>query len=265
MKRTTRSNLILLGIVVVLGIAATLKIQRELGQFEPPLGTLDPDSVREVTVACLQCPSARRFERTDGHWRMLEPYALPADDSQVDRLVAIAASPVRSRRPLASLDAAKIGLDPPLITLAIDSLHLRIGRTDALNGDRYIAVGDAIAMVPDRFSPFLLAAPAGELDRHLVPRGSTLASLRIDGVERPELAVAWMQAEASRVAASAGQKSAGTFAKAELRLLDGSDIHYAIVLDGDTAIARRDQPALDFALAPGQVQLLIGDAGAGSR
>lgn len=265
MKRATRSNLILLGIVVVLGIAATLKVQRELGQFEPPLGTLDPDSVREVTITCLQCPSARRFERTDGHWRMLEPYALPADDSQVDRLVAIAASPVRSRRPLASLDAAKIGLDPPLMTLAIDSLRLRIGRTDALNGDRYIAVGDTIAMVPDRFSPLLLAAPASELDRHLVPRGSTLAAIRVDSVERPELAAAWMQARASRIGASAASPSAGAFASAELRLGDGSVIRYAIILDGDTAIARRDEPALDLVLAPDQLQSLLGDAGAGSR
>lgn len=263
MKRAVRSNLILLGIVAVLGMAVYLTVQREIAQFEPPLTSLDPGFVRHVTVGCLQCVP-RRFERVDGHWKMLEPYAMPADDGLVDRLVAIAVSPVRSRRPLDSLDAEKIGLAPPLMTLEVDRLRLAIGRTDALNGDRYVAVGDSIAMVPDRFSPFLMAAPASELDRHLVPRGSTLASLRIDGIERPELAAAWRRAVASRVT-PADVSSGGALATAELRLGDGSSIRYEITLDAGATIARRDQPALGFALLPEQVQSLLGDAAPGSR
>ena len=41
MRRASRSNLILLGLVVLLGLAAWWQVEREVAGFEPPLSTLD--------------------------------------------------------------------------------------------------------------------------------------------------------------------------------------------------------------------------------
>ena len=79
MKRATRTNLILLGVVAVLGLAAYWQVNKEIAQFEPPLSVLDPVTINQVHVTCLQC-TPRRFERIDGHWKMREPYNLPAED-----------------------------------------------------------------------------------------------------------------------------------------------------------------------------------------
>jgi hypothetical protein len=259
MNRATRTNLLLLGVLCILAAAVYLQVNREVARFEPPLSRLDPASVQTIRVECLHCV-ARRFERVDGHWQMREPYDLPASDAQVERLLAIAGSVVRSRRPLGDLDAGKVGLDPPLMHLQLDALSLDFGTTDVLNGDRYVRVGDHIAMVPDRFSPFLVAVPASELDAGLLPRGSELARLRVNGVERPDLQAAWSDARATRVAASVEGGSRASQPSAELVLADGSRIRYRLIAEGDELAARREAPALDYAIDAAQAHALFGDA-----
>ena len=264
MNRATRTNLLLLGVLAAVGAAIYLQIGREVARFEPPLSALDPASVRTIRVACLHCV-ARRFERVGEHWRMREPYDLPADDAQVERLLAIAGSAVRSRRPLTDFDAARIGLDPPQLQLQLDDLQLDFGSSDALNGDRYVRVGDSIAMVPDRFSPFLAAAPASELDRHLVPRDTVPTTLRVNGIERSDLLGAWTNARAARVRASAEVVGTAPAPVAELLMADGALIRFRLGHDGGALIARRDEPALDYALDEATAQALFADAEPAAR
>lgn len=258
MKRATRTNLILVGFVAALGFAAYWQVGKEIAGFEPPLSALNPETIEHVRVACLQC-IPRRFERIDGHWMMREPYNLPADDAQVARLLSIAAAPVRSRRAFASLDAKKIGLNPALISLDLDTVHFDIGTTDAFNGDRYVRIGDTIAMAPDRFSPFLVAAPASELDRHLLPRGSVLTSLKINAIDQPDLIEAWTGALAERITASSSSTAGATDAIVDMQLDDGTAISYRIVRKGDVVVARRSEPALSYTLSPGQAIDLLGE------
>ena len=257
MRRASRSNLILLGLVVLLGLAAWWQVEREVAGFEPPLSTLDVAAIQRVEVSCAQC-RRRVFERDGAHWTMREPYLLPADDAVVARLLSIARSPVRRRHALDAFEAAKVGLAPPLMSLDLDDEHFDIGLTDALGGDRYVRTGDRIAMVPDRFSPFLVAAPESELDRHFVPRGSNLASLRIDGKLRADLVEAWTDAQATRLVADtdAGDAAAGT--PVDLQLGDGSTVEFTLVADTDGVVLWRKSPRIRYMLAPGQPQALLG-------
>lgn len=257
MRGLSRSNLILLGLVVVLGLAAWWQVEREVAGFEPPLSTLDVAAIRRIEVSCVQC-RRRVFERDGAHWMMREPYPLPADDAMVARLLSIARSPVRRRHALDAFEPAKVGLAPPLMSLDLDDEHFDIGLTDALGGDRYVRTGDRIAMVPDRFSPFLVAAPESELDRHLVPRGSTLASLHIDGKLRADLVEAWTNAQATRLVAVADGDAAATGTQLDLQLADGSKIEFTLVADADGVFLLRRSPRIRYMLAPGQAQSLLG-------
>ena len=259
MRRTTRTNLILLGMAGLLGLAVYWQVGKETAGFEPPLSDLNPARIQRVTAGCHVC-SERRFERREGHWWMLEPYALPADDELVKRLIKIAASPVRSRRPLQEFDAGKIGLEPPLMHLQLNDQLFDIGVTDALLGDRFVRDGDIVAMVPDRFSPFLVAAPESELDRHLLPRGSGLASLKINGADRPDLIEAWSGALAKQITASSNPSANAADTVVNMQLDDGSTISYDIARNGDVIVARRSEPPLSYALSTEQSTLLLGDA-----
>lgn len=162
MKRRTRSFAMLAGACAVLGAAVWLQVQRERTLARDPLTTIDLAAVRTLRVDCRGC-APRRFERVDGHWQMREPRDVRADEAAVERLLAIATAPVRFRHARGSLDAAKIGLDPPQAVLTLDERALRFGATDAIDGDRYVDTGEAIALVPDRFSALLFEPAEREI------------------------------------------------------------------------------------------------------
>lgn len=162
MRRRTRTHLILLGLAAALGALVYAQLRHEDTLAPEPLTAIDPATVHAIAVACDGCTS-RRFEKVGAQWRMLEPYAREADAAAVEKLAAIARSPVRYRHAAGELDPKKLGLDPPLATLVLDGTTLKFGSTDAIHGDRFVEVGGAVALVPDRFSARLFAAPENEV------------------------------------------------------------------------------------------------------
>ncbi|HEU4662958.1 MAG TPA: hypothetical protein VFS55_02885 [Dokdonella sp.] len=158
MKRRTRTLVFLVCAAALLGAAVFAELRRERALALDPLTTLDLAAATRVEVTCAGC-AARHYRKVDAHWRQRDPDA-PADEAFVARLLAIAHAPVRVRYPAHDFDPARIGLVPPLATLRIDDAELRFGATDAIRGDRYVAVGDAVALVPDRFSALLFKAAA---------------------------------------------------------------------------------------------------------
>jgi hypothetical protein len=162
MRRHTRTNLFLLVMVVLLGIAAFAELRRESAMARDPLTTIDTDRIRTLSIECLSC-TARRFEKVGDQWFMRQPKDAPASANAVARLIAIVRAPVRFRRPAGELDASKLGLIPPLATLVVDGVPLKFGTTDAIHNDRYVEFGGTISLVPDRFSVLLFATPESEL------------------------------------------------------------------------------------------------------
>jgi hypothetical protein len=162
MNRRTRTNLFLALMVGVLGAGVYAELRREDAIAIEPVTSIDPARVKDVRIACVEC-SPRHFRKVDGHWRMLEPFAEAADDARIERIAAIARAPVRFRHAANELDAKRLGLDPPWATLRLDDAVMTFGTTDAIHGDRYVRVGDTIALVPDRFSALLFTKPESEL------------------------------------------------------------------------------------------------------
>ncbi len=160
MKRRTRSLLFLAAIATLLGAAIWLQLRREAARFADPLISIDPASVRLVELDCTGC-TPRRYEKRAEGWYLSAPREAPADPGYVEKLIAIARAPVRTRYAPGELDPAKLGLEPPQASLRLDGLLLRFGTTDAIHADRYVAVGGAIALVPDRFSALLFAGERG--------------------------------------------------------------------------------------------------------
>jgi hypothetical protein len=161
MRRKTRTNLILLAMVVLLGAGVYAELRRERAIARDPLTMIDPAMIRTLAVTCLGC-ATRRYEKTDGHWVMREPEVKAANDDAVARLASILSAPVRHRRPAGELDPKKLGLDPPVATLQADGVLLKFGTTDAIRNDRYVEYRGTIALVPDRFSVLLFASPESE-------------------------------------------------------------------------------------------------------
>lgn len=225
MRRQTRATLLLGLAVLALGAAAAWQVRREAGDDRPRLlADLDPAAVQTLSVRTAEGPR-RRFERTAQGWRMREPYDLPAEPEAVERLLALAAAPLRKRLQGADLDLRKLGLAPPQATVDYAGAavqHLEFGATDAIRGERYVRRGDEVWLLPDRFSAWLFAPAENELDRR-VAADFPAVGLRLDGAERADLLPAWQATAASRVLAAAEAPApTGELHHVEMRAADGA-------------------------------------------
>ncbi|GAP64797.1 hypothetical protein MBSD_n0079 [Mizugakiibacter sediminis] len=162
MRRVVVRRLALAAGVAALLAAAAWQLRQERTASPDTLLALDPAAVTRVEVQMAGGPP-RRFERRDGHWWMTAPQAGRADDAHLADLAAIAAAPALQWRPLSDFAPAKIGLAPPAATLTLDGETLRFGTLAPFARARYVQVGARIALVPDRYTPYLAVDPQREL------------------------------------------------------------------------------------------------------
>jgi hypothetical protein len=256
MRRHLRQNLVLLVAALLLGGAAWLVVRREQAQYATPLTGIDISQVQKLSVQSGSTPP-RLFERRGARWWMRQPYELPAHEAAVERLLGIAAAAPRTRRPASEFDPARIGLQPPQAVLELDGRRIEFGVTDALRGDRYVRQGDSIALVPDRFSAWLLAGAEAELDHRLAAPLGLLRSVHIGGHAQPQLAAAWNIVTTSQVAAVPAPSIEGGL-PVELTDDSGATVRFSLTRSDDGRyIALREQPPLAYPLDEAQVQQLL--------
>lgn len=163
MRRAHRVQLALLVIVAVLATAVLWTQQRRAASAAPerllPIGT---DQVTRIDVKT-GSGVLRRFEKSGGHWQMLAPQQGQADAAHLDRLTAIANAKVLRWRPASEFDLEKIGLDPPWAVVSLNGQRLEFGTLAALAPQRYVKIGDHIALIPSRYAADIAATPDSEL------------------------------------------------------------------------------------------------------
>ncbi len=256
MRKATRNSVFLAVTVVLLGAGIYVELAREATLAPQPLTAVELAAVRRVEVRCTGCRT-RRFARDEHGWRMLEPYALPADAEVLERLLAIAHAPVQERHPLRDYDPVKLGLRPPQITLMLDDLVIDVGGEDPIDHDRYIRVGEEMLRVPDRFGARLLESPESELDRHPVPPGSHIVAVSLRGEPaRPELATAWQNAVAINVRAA--ETVASTAIPVIVNLADGSSLSFAVIHTATGYVVRRQDLGIGYLFDETQARKLLG-------
>lgn len=259
MRRHLRQNLLLVAGVALLAALAWAVVSREQAARSAPLTHIDTSQVQELRVRSAQQP-LRRFQRQGEDWQMREPFDLPAQTEAVARLLAIAAAPPRQWLDAAALDPRKLGLEPPQAVLQLDAHSIEIGATDALRGDRYVRSGGRIALVPDRFSAWLLAPPEAEIARRLAAPLARIDTVSIDGKIHNDLIAAWSAATTRQVAAAS--VAAPDTAVAVQLSGAGGRIDYRVWRDaeGRYAALRREPPLL-YPLEEAQVQQLLPTSG----
>lgn len=256
MRRRTRQNLVLAAAVGLLALTVGIVVRREQARLDEPLVVMDTAGLTGLRVSAGDKP-ARRFERRDGHWWMREPYAMPAHEDAVARLLAIPGATPRQRHAADHFDPARIGLAPPQALLELGGQRLEFGITDAIRGDRYVRTADGIALLPDRFSGWLLAPAESEIDHRLAAPLAEIVQVRVDGSDHAELAAAWSRVTTSQVVAPDGPAAAAAVV-VELADAQGGRVTFRLWRrDDGRYVALREAPALVYPLDEPQMQLLL--------
>jgi len=162
-KRANR-NLLLLAIIAIALVAAVLWVgRREYLRHPPTLTALDPDAVTRIDLDIPAIASQAFERRADGWWRV-KPSEARGDDTRVQRLARLAATPTARWIPLPNITLSKVGLDHPSATLVLNGTRLEYGGLTAIDDLRYVRVGDQVALVPRQYSPEAM------LTRHDAPQ-----------------------------------------------------------------------------------------------
>lgn len=152
MHRAARTRLLLIGVSVALLMVAALQWRHDRGQAPGALLTIKPAAITRVTLKMGNTPPEHYLKR-DGHWWRTDHGMVRSDDGRLGELADIAAAPVLSWRPLSDFDPAKIGLAPASAVLTLNGYTLAFGETSVTGPQRYVRVGDRVALVSDRFAP----------------------------------------------------------------------------------------------------------------
>ncbi|MAT65096.1 MAG: hypothetical protein CMN57_05590 [Gammaproteobacteria bacterium] len=233
-----------------------------------PLTRLDPAQVRSIRID----NDRGRIElvRHDGGWQLREP-DLRADAFQAKILLDLLKHPSQRRYPLAEINPADIGLDPPRLVLHYDDAELRLGGTEPLQELRYVQYGDTVHLIEDRVLNLLGAEASDLASRRLVPEGAELQRLTLPeftltrtdtggwtiSPERPDISAdrlqrlvdGWRTAQALWVREDGGGQMQG---EVELRLADGDRIRYGIRRSESDFVLVREEPGLEYHLGTQQ-------------
>lgn len=162
MKRATRRRAWLVAGVLAIVAIAGWQWRQDRAQASDTLLTLDPASVHDIALA-IGSGSTEHFTRRDGHWWRTDGTPARADDGRLGELAETASADVLSWRPLHDFDPAKIGLAAPVAVLTLDGQRLEFGETSVTGPQRYVRVGDRVALISVRYTPRGATAEATQL------------------------------------------------------------------------------------------------------
>lgn len=193
---------------------AVLLIGGLIWQTEKPVPAPEPERLTALTADTIQrieihparaAPSV--LERLDGQWRLTEPFAAVANASKIKTVQDFARAPSLARYAVSAVDLSQLGLAPADLTLRINDVTLAVGATEALQGWRYVRVGDTVHLIVDRYSYLLQAGPAAMVSSHLLPEGARLREIQLPGLHLQQGDAGWRQIGTDRLAGGAGQSA----------------------------------------------------------
>jgi len=240
-----RNTWILVGVVAMLGLAAVAEqIREQRTAPKPLLGA----SLRDVNTIALECPGcpARRFERVQGAWRMTQPFDAGADPQAIARILELPRAPVAMRFPVEHFQLEKIGLEKPMLTAVLGPYRFEFGGLDALNNLRYVRIGSTVALLADRYSGTLMAAPEALVDRRPFARLRDIAGVAQDGADWTAERVKTLPTFTAQSVVQ--QAPAARAAELEVRYARDHVTRFSLERDGDRWLLRHAGEPLAFVL-----------------
>lgn len=275
MDRRMRTNLVLLAILVLLGLVVWLAPEpRDDNQGEPLFAENEEFSRIEV----LEHGETRLVLERDGdRWLLREPFALDADDFQVNALLSSLRQPIERSYALEEVDLEELELAEPRWTLKIDDETITLGGRAPLGNSRYLRKGERVHLASDILSFRLGRDPFDYASRRLLPEGVAMTYIELPAGERIErgeqgwqlvpendavsadaiqqLANAWRNASAIDIRPPAAEKPEGESVR--IGLEDGSEIRFFVHMNDKDFVLLREQPPLAYEMLRDDARRLL--------
>lgn len=154
MKKRWILNLILL--LVVAGLVSFLYLRPKQDAVKENKYEVSSYKLAEFNEIKVEFPAkaAVTFEKVDGFWHLTAPYKTRADQTSVQRILAIIAA--SSREKIVTDDLAKFGLNQPLIKLTLgrdknSSEEFLFGTYNPLTDEQYISHRNTVYLISNDY------------------------------------------------------------------------------------------------------------------
>lgn len=145
----------LAAVAVLIGLAAW---QWHGEHRDATLLAVSPEAIDHIRVQKSgQAP--QHYVKRDGHWYTADGNAADAD--RLGQLTELADVPVLNWRDTSDPDATGASLAQPQISITLNGQRTDWGQLAAFGPQRFVRVGDRIAVVPASYSPSVGAEEAG--------------------------------------------------------------------------------------------------------
>lgn len=175
-------NWLNLGLLVLLGALITVVILQPGKEPAPAAVRVSPVDAASITHMTLSRPGQADIQlvRDAQHrWQMQAPYRAAASAFMDADLQALLHAESSAHYPSSDINAADIGLQPPLATLTLNDTVIRFGDIDPVHGNRYLQIGDTIHLLPDHLAPYPELGALEMLSSALLPPDDPIVSLRL--------------------------------------------------------------------------------------
>lgn len=143
--------------------------------------SLEPESIETMEIKTADAELMLR--REDGGWMLESPIRWPANDGDVERLLAITSVKTDSRLAADEIDLDTLGLQFPMASLRLNDTLVLFGGTNNIGARRYTMVDSTVYLLPDMLLPFITQGLTGIVDQSLLPRSFELSALKLPDQE----------------------------------------------------------------------------------
>lgn len=171
-------NVGLLLAAVILGLVVWRKPGKAPPKAPVTVTSLKPADITRIALKRTDSPDIT-LEKRDTHWVIVGHPDLPASQFSVAELLRLADQKVSRSYPLAQMHPAQLKLDKPRATVRFNKGPLiRFGTTDAIDGDRYLQVGDHVYLIPDDYQAFVEGHASTFISHRLLPANASVVGIR---------------------------------------------------------------------------------------
>jgi hypothetical protein len=202
--RTVLNALLALVAAALLWLAVKQPGGPESAEEQPLLATLAKDSVSRIE---LRHPRAATMvlERSQGRWRMTQPYAIRADADRINLLLDFLGARSLTRFPVVEGELARYGLAEPNSILILNDQRFEFGIQHPLAPNRYVRSRDTVHLVTDIINQHLNSGVESYIDPRLLDEDFAIARITVPGLT--------VEQRDGRLTASTGSESADTVAR----------------------------------------------------
>lgn len=181
MSSRTKINLILLGLTLILALTVTFESGQQPAPTVP-LTELEPSGITQITIQRL-AKADIRLQRQDAAWQLLVPIEIAANRNPVNTLLQLATKHSLSRYAAKELDLATYGLEPPLVTVVLNSMEINVGAPNPVTRRRYLKINDFVHLVNDDLYDIYSTEPAAYVATRLLSAERKIKHLSLPGLE----------------------------------------------------------------------------------